>query len=249
MTIVGKPAGRWTIHLLGEFDVVGPRGRVEVPPAAARVVAYLAIQGHPVRRTIVAAAIWPDVDEGRARANLRSTVFRLSGLAPVLDATATSLGIAPGVTVDVNDLQAYVMAARQGERTAARPQAGFDLELLPGWSEEWVELERERVRQLELHLLDDVISSSVQEGRHGDGVDAAIRAIRLDPLRETSHAGLLRALISGGDRAAAIAHFRRFAARMHRELGLAPSRDLMTLVDEILPPDRLAAPSGWAPRP
>ena len=235
MTVVDEPAGCWTVHLLGEFNVVGPRGRVEVPPAAARVLAYLAIQAHPVRRTIVAAAIWPDVDEGRARANLRSTVFRLNGLAPVLDATATSLAIASGVTVDIHDLQAHVTAARQGEQRGEWPRAGFDLELLPRWNEEWVELERERVRQLELHLLDDIVALSLQEGRHGDGVDAAIRAIRLDPLRECSHAGLLRALLAEGDRVAAITHYRRFAARMHRELGLAPSRDLMTLVQEILP--------------
>ena len=235
ITVVDEPAEGWRIYLLGEFDVEGPDGRVEVPPAAARVVAYLAIQGHPVRRTIIAGTIWPDVDEARARANLRSTVFRLSALARVLDATTTSIGIAPGVTVDVDDLQAYVTAARQGPRTGAWPRTGFDRELLPAWGEEWVELERERVRQLELHLLDDIVTSSIQEGRHGDGVDAAIRAIRLDPLRESSHAGLLRALLAEGDRAAAITHFRRFATRMHRELGLAPSRDLMTLIDQVLP--------------
>ena len=186
MIVVDETAGRWSVNLLGAFDVVGPHARVEVPPAAARVVAYLAIQGHPIRRTIVAATIWPDVEEGRARANLRSTVFRLGGLAPVLDATATSLGIASGVTVDIHDLQAHVMAARQGEQRGEWPRAGFDLELLPGWSEEWIELERERVRQLELHLLDDIVAHSVEQGRHGDGVDAAIRAIRLDPLRESS---------------------------------------------------------------
>lgn len=243
MTVTDQTAGRWSVHLLGAFNVVGPHGRVEVPPAAARVVGYLAIEGHPIRRTIIAATIWPDVDERRARANLRSTLSRLSVLAPVLDATATSLGIASGVTVDTHDLQSYVMAARQGERIRISPGAGFDLELLPGWTDEWVPLERERVRQLELHLLDDIVAQSVQEGRHGDGVDAAIRAIRLDPLRESSHAGLLRALLAEGDRAAAIAHFRRFVAQMHRELGLGPSPDLVSLVKDLLP----ARPAGAAP--
>jgi DNA-binding SARP family transcriptional activator len=188
-----------------------------------------------VRRSTVAAAIWPDVDETRARANLRSTVCRLGALAPLVDATVASLTIGPDVIVDVDDLQEQVRAARAGtpHPDAARP--GFDLELLPGWEEEWVELERERVRQLELHLLDEVVSMSVEEGRHGDGVDAALRAIRLDPWRESSHAGLLRALLAGGNRAAAIAHFRRFAAQMREELGLSPSRDLLEVVGEILP--------------
>ena len=47
--------------------------------------------------------------------------------------------------------------------------------------------------------------------------------------------GLLRALLAGGNRAAAIAHFRRFAAQMREELGLSPSRDLLEVVGEILP--------------
>jgi DNA-binding SARP family transcriptional activator len=225
----------WSIRLLGGFGLSGPQGRIEVPPAGQRLVAYLAIQGHAVRRGAVAAAIWPDVDEARARANLRSTVCRLGALAPVVEASAASLSIAADALVDVDDLQREVAAARWGEPRVPGPRPGFDLELLPGWEEEWVALERERVRQLALHLLDDVVSSSVQEGRHGDGVDAALRAIRLDPWRESSHAGLLRALLAGGNRAAAIAHFRRFAAQMREELGLPPSRDLLDVVDEILP--------------
>lgn len=225
----------WSIRLLGGFGLAGPNGRVEVPPAGQRLVAYLAIEGHPVRRSTVAAAIWPDVDEARARANLRSTVCRLGALTPVVDATVTSLSLGPDVDLDVLDLQHAVAAARAGVAQVTAPRPGFDLELLPGWDEEWVELERERVRQLALHLLDDVVSLSVQDGRHGDGVDAALRAIRLDPWRESSHAGLLRALLAGGNRAAAIAHFRRFAAQMREELGLSPSRDLLEVVGEILP--------------
>jgi DNA-binding SARP family transcriptional activator len=225
----------WSIRLLGGFGLSGPTGRIEVPPAGQRLVAYLAIQGHSVRRSTVAAAIWPDVDEARARANLRSTVCRLGALAPLVDATAASLSIAPGVVVDVDDLQHQVSAARSGELRPTGPRKGFDLELLPGWGEEWVELERERVRQLELHLLDDVVTTSVQDGRHGDGVDAALRAIRLDPWRESSHAGLLRALLAGGNRAAALTHFRRFSMQMREELGLSPSRDVLEVVSEILP--------------
>jgi DNA-binding SARP family transcriptional activator len=207
---------------------------VEVPPAAERLVAFLAIQGHPVRRSTVAAAIWPDVDETRARANLRSTLSRLGALTPVVQATAASLGIAPDVVVDIDDLQRHVTGVRSGD-SRSTGQPGFDLELLPGWEEEWVALERERFRQLELHLLDDVVNASVNDGRHGDGVDAALRAIRLDPWRESSHAGLLRALLASGNRAAALAHFRRFAAQMREELGLPPSRDLLDVVGEILP--------------
>jgi SARP family transcriptional regulator, regulator of embCAB operon len=236
MTFVERSANEhWSIRLLGGFGLSGPHGRVEVPPAGQRLVAYLAIQGHPVRRSTVAAGIWPDVDETRARANLRSTLSRLGALAPVIHATAASLTIAPDVVVDIEDLQLQVTGVGSREPRSTGGRHGFDLELLPGWEEEWVALERERFRQLELHLLDDVVNTSVNDGRHGDGVDAALRAIRLDPWRESSHAGLLRALLAGGNRAAALAHFRRFAAQMREELGLPPSRDLLDVVGEILP--------------
>lgn len=226
--------GPWRIRLLGGFDVDGPDGRVDVPPSGQRVVAYLALHGRSVPRTVVAAHIWPDVDEARARANLRSAVWRLGVVAPVVDATSASLAIGRQVTVDLVDLEALVATTRDAG-VVVWPRHDVDLELLPGWEDEWVELERERVRQLELHLLDGLVTWSVEQGRAGDGVDAALRAIRLDPLRESSHAGLLRALLAGGNRAAAIAHFRRFATLMREELGLSPSRDLLELIGEILP--------------
>ncbi len=228
-------AGPWRIRMLGGFDISGPEGRVDVPPSGQRVVAYLALHGRAVRRTSVAAHVWPDVDEPRARANLRSAVWRLGAVAPLVDATTASLAIRRDVTVDLGDLEEQVAAARDAGGVLVWPRHGLDLELLPGWEDEWVELERERVRQLELHLLDGLIVWSVEQGRAGDGVDAALRAIRLDPLRESSHAGMLRALLASGNRAAAIAHFRRFAALMRDELGLSPSSDLMELIGEILP--------------
>lgn len=229
------PEVTWRIRLLGGFEIYGPAGRVEVPPSAQRVVAYLALQKHAGVRTAVAMHVWPDVEEARARANLRSTVYRLGALAAVVAATSRSLTIAPGVSIDLQDLEEHVAAARAGTGVVSGHLRGFDLELLPGWEEEWVQLERERVRQLELHLLDDVVASHVEQGRHGEAIDAALRAIRVDPLRDSSHAALLRALLAAGDRAAAITHFRQFAVLLREQLGLAPSSELMELTEEIFP--------------
>lgn len=231
---VSPRPGPWGIRLLGGFDITGPLGRVDVPPSGQRVVAYLALHRRPVPRPVVAAHIWPDVDEARARANLRSAVWRLGAVAPVVDASSTTLSIGRQVTVDLADLEELVSDTRDAG-VVVWPRHGFDLELLPGWEDEWVELERERVRQLELHLLDGLVAWSVEQGRAGDGVDAALRAIRLDPLRESSHAGLLRALLASGNRAGAITHFRRFNTLIREELGLSPSRDLLELIGDILP--------------
>jgi DNA-binding SARP family transcriptional activator len=228
-------AGEWWIRLLGGFEIVGPEGRVEVPPSVQRVVAYLALHAQAVPRNVVAAHIWPDIEPARARSNLRTTVWRLGPATAVVRATQASLAIAATVRVDLAAVERQAADARGSERVLLDHLDGFDLALLPGWDDEWVQLERERVRQVELHLLDDIIASGARDGRHGDAVDAALRAIRLDPLREASQAALLRAYLAGGNRAAALEHFRRFTRLMRQELGLPPSPELMKIVGEMLP--------------
>jgi DNA-binding SARP family transcriptional activator len=225
-------ASGWTVRLLGGFSVEGPQGIVHVPLPGQRVAVYLIVRGHPVHRHHVAAAVWPDAQGVHARVNLRSTLCRLGSVAPIVTSSASSLRIADGVQIDVEDLQAAALDVREGRANGSVPW--FDLELLPGWTEEWVEVERERVRQLELHLLDHVVDSKLDAGRPGDAIDAALRAIRLDPLREPSHAALLRALLADGDRLAAINHYRRLAARLRRSYGLAPSAEITSLMDEVL---------------
>jgi DNA-binding SARP family transcriptional activator len=225
-------ASGWTVRLLGGFSVEGPQGVVHVPLPGQRVAVYLIVQGHPVHRHHVAAMVWPDAPGFQARVNLRSTLCRLGSVAPIVTSSGSSLRIADGVCVDVEALQATALDVREGRLT--EPMPWFDLELLPGWTEEWVEVERERVRQLELHLLDHVVDTSLDAGRPGDAIDAALRAIRLDPLREPSHAALLRALLADGDRLAAINHFRRLAARLRQTYGLAPSAEITSLMEEVL---------------
>jgi DNA-binding SARP family transcriptional activator len=225
-------ASGWTVRLLGGFSVEGPQGVVHVPLPGQRVAVYLIVHGHPVHREHVAATVWPDAQRFHARVNLRSTLSRLGSAAPIVTSSGSSLRIAEGVHIDVEALQATALDVREGRLNGPIPW--FDMELLPGWTEEWVEVERERVRQLELHLLDDVVATSLDAGRTGDAIDAALRAIRLDPLREPSHAALLRALLADGDRLGAISHYRRLAARLRHSYGLAPSTEITTLMDEVL---------------
>jgi hypothetical protein len=57
-------------------------------------------------------------------------------------------------------------------------------ELLPGWYDDWVMFERERLRQLQLHALETMAHRLAKEHRYADAVDVALAAVRLEPLRE-----------------------------------------------------------------
>ncbi|TQJ51541.1 BTAD domain-containing putative transcriptional regulator [Phycicoccus sp. SLBN-51] len=235
MVSTGKnqPAG-WSLRLLGGFELVGPEGTVDVPPGVQKLLAYTALQGRSVTRARVADDLWPEVDGTRAATSLRSALWRVNRLGPLLVAGPQTIRLSPVVTVDVTDLGEMAAQLRDGAVGDAPFLASFNLELLPGWQDEWVTLERERLRQLELQVLDSLVAQRVERGRLGEAVDAAIRAIRLEPLRESSHRDLIRIYVAAGNRTAALTHYEGFAKLLHRELDIAPEPATTALVQPFL---------------
>lgn len=224
----------WSLRLLGGFELVGPDGTVDVPPGVQRLLAYIALQGRSVTRTRVADDLWPEADGTRAATSLRSALWRVGRLGALLVAGPQSIRLSPEVGVDVADLGEMAARLRDDAVDDAPFLASFNLELLPGWQDEWVTLERERLRQLELQVLDSLVAQRVERGRLGEAVDAAIRAIRLEPLRESSHRDLIRIYVAAGNRTAALTHYEGFAKLLHRELDIAPEPATTALVQPFL---------------
>jgi hypothetical protein len=54
-------------------------------------------------------------------------------------------------------------------------------ELLPGWHDEWVIFERERIRQRMLHALEELSRVLLNAGRYGEVVAAAMEAVAVEP--------------------------------------------------------------------
>ena len=125
---------------------------------------------------------------------------------------------------------------------------GFNLELLPDWTEEWVMLERERLRHLELQVLDEEVAALVGSGRVTEALDTVLRAIRLEPLRESSHQALIRIFVQSGNRSAALTHYHGLVDLLRSELDLGPDPVTTALVQPFLSPrSRPARP--WRPSP
>lgn len=199
-----------------------------------RLLAYVALQGRSVTRARVAGDLWPQADASRGATNLRSALWRVNRLGPLLAPGAQSIRLAPVVAVDVAEVGKVAARMSDGALDDAPFLAGFSLELLPGWQDEWVTLERERLRQLELQVLGGLVAHRVERGRLGEAVDAAIRAIRLEPLRESSHRDLISIYIAAGNRTAALTHYEGFAQLLHRELAVAPEPATTALVEPFL---------------
>jgi DNA-binding SARP family transcriptional activator len=112
------------------------------------------------------------------------------------------------------------------------------LSLLPGWYDDWVIVERERLRQRLLHALEAVCYRLSEAGRHAELVEAALRVVELDPLRESGQRALISAHLAEGN---VIEAWRTYAACrqvLKTELGLAPSIELTRLVEARCDPAR-----------
>jgi DNA-binding SARP family transcriptional activator len=100
-----------------------------------------------------------------------------------------------------------------------------------GWYDDWVLVERERLRQRMLHRLEELSRRLASAGRFADAVEAAIVAIGAEPLRESAQRVLIEAHVAEGNLSEARRIWREYRDLIHRELGVDPSGALLTVLD------------------
>ncbi len=229
-------ASPYSLTMLGRFRLARGIKPIELPDAIKRVIALLALADGPVERSAVAGRLWPDFSEVRARSNLRTALWRCPEASDVIISTRHHLALSSEVEVDLTHmLDQLAEASRHPEQEP--PEECLDAlshDLLAGWDADWLDVVRERTRQRTFRLLDRLVEGRIDEGDPFGAIDLALRFIPLDPFREPTHAGLLRAYIAAGNRSAAVRHYSSFAERLMRELGLAPSEELTAIVRDLL---------------
>ena len=104
------------------------------------------------------------------------------------------------------------------------------VDLLPGWYDDWIVFERERLRQQVLHALECLATLLVAEGRYADGIEAALLAVAIEPLRESAQRRLIEAHLAEGNVGEAHRVLRMYGDLLDRELGIRPSPGLVALV-------------------
>ena len=162
------------IQLLGQVHVLpapvtSPSADC-VSNAEARLLALLALRPGETDRRTVGGTLWPDVDDARAAGNLRSALWRLAARpTPLVTVTRTSVALLPEVNVDVHLLGDWAARMITGTSSPADlahvPWDIVGVEMLPGWHDDWIVLERERLRQRLLHGLELMAAKLVEVDR------------------------------------------------------------------------------------
>lgn len=221
------------INLLDGFQLWHGSTTLATPLTVQKVLAFLALQGRTVSRGYAAGVLWPATTEEHAAASLRSALWksRQSGL-QLTESTRVDLGLTKSVVVDVREMLAVV------ERTTHDNKGGDprddDLlcltgDLLPGWYEDWVVMERERLRLLRLHALESLSRCLIADRVFDRAVLAALAAVTTEPLRESANRILIEAYLAEGNVAEAILRYLKYGSLLMKELGVQPSFRLSEL--------------------
>jgi DNA-binding SARP family transcriptional activator len=222
-------AGAPRLALLNGFQLSCNGRMIRLPLNSQRLLAFLALNGRNLARSYVAGLLWPESSDERAGASLRTTLWRVQrARLRLTESAGGTLGLAPAVMVDVHEMErvASALLAPSGGRL---PEPGPLLqsgELLPGFYEEWVLMERERLNQLRLHALEALCRRFTSMGRYGDAVAAGIAAVAAEPLRESAQAVLIEAHLAEGNMSEAIRQYQRYRRVLREELNLEPSPGL-----------------------
>jgi len=242
-----------SIHLFGHFRVFQNDRLVHfsaLPQTLPLWVYLLLNRAEAIPRDALAFLLWPDTSEGRARANLRRHLYDLRRALPA-PFEDTPWVLSQAGTLQWNPAADYWLDVADFERLSASPEhlaRAVELytgDLLPEVYADWVAVDRERLRNMVLSNLSQLVVQSRARGDNALAMAYAQRILVQDPLREDAVRELIALRYRAGDRAGALQAYQRFEQLLVEELGVSPmpeTRALCAAVAQSVPLPEAAPP-------
>ena len=240
----------FTVRLLGQFSLALDDAPVELPSRPAQsLLAWLVL--HPDvahRRERIAGMLWPDATDENAHNNLRHALWRLRRAVPeelvITDRIAIRWPANGNWQVDVSALTA-APTEKAGADALIPGLSAYGGELLPGFYDEWIALERERLASLHEERMRRLLELLLAEQRWQEAIDWAEKWIAHGRTPEAAYRALMLAHASQGHNAAALNAYQRCIDALDRDLSVPPSAETETLAELVRTgnaPDRM---TGW----
>jgi DNA-binding SARP family transcriptional activator len=229
----------FSLRMLGGFELRAGSRHLEVSPRAQQLLALLALRSG-LDRSQLAGTLWNDSsNEERALGCLRTELWRLKRQLPCgIESDGRRLHLSPSVRVDVAEFVRRgrrLLDPRAELRLEDVPDPWEDGELLPGWDQEWLQLDRERLRQLRLHVCETAALRLSALAHHSLALDCALGVLRMDPTRESAYRTLVAVYLDEGNLGEARRTFATCVEVLRRELGTAPTFSLDVRPGDVRP--------------
>lgn len=240
------PAGQRRIALLGTPRWSVPGGPEQALAARDALLLLLLATDGVVERSRAAALLWPDSAPRQANISLRQRIFRLKRALGV-DAVAgdAAIRLADALEHDVHEPQAGLRA--DPRHAVGELLAGVDVDDADSNLAGWLRATRERWRERMQQTLAALAEEHQASGRIAAALPYAERLVAEAPFAEHAHRRLMRLHYLRGDRAAALAAYRRCRELLSREVGVAPGAETQALAAQIEAGAPAVAPSAPLP--
>jgi TolB-like protein len=230
------------LTLLGRFDARTADAR-SLDLAGRKVqalIGYLAVEAdRPHTREQLAALLWAETGDERARHNLRqqlaqirrqhASLIAVEGDLLSLDRDLCETDV-DGIerlldSPDLADLRRGVESYR-GEllEGLVTREAAFD---------DWLHDTRQRLRTLVGSALERLAADAASCSRCEEAIDLLRRRLTIDPACEEAHLGLMRMLAETGRRSEALRQYQLCVETLERQLGAEPGADTVAVYDSI----------------
>ena len=231
-----------------------------VSSKAQALLCYLAVTGRPHSRAELAGLLWGEMSEAGAAANFRKALSNLKQLAPhhlVITRQTIAFNRESPYWLDVAVFQSQLQASAPDKdpellrEAAALYQGdflqGFYVRDAPAF-EEWMLLERERLKDLALQALQTLAAYYTVHGEYAAGLDYTGRLLAMEPWREEAHRQVMLLLARSGQRSAALAQYETCRRILQEELGVEPMAETTALYERIREA-MVAPPHNLPPQP
>ena len=224
--------------LLGQFDIQLNDAPIEVPTRSAQsLLAYFLLNaGTAHRRVKLAGLFWPDTSESNARNNLRHALWRIR------KAIGHDHLLTDNVSVMLDTDSDYWLDAAVLETAVEEDGSADELidivavytgELLPGFYDDWMVLERERLKAIFEQQIKRLLDRLVQERRWDDLLHWGEHWIALGQSPEPAYRALMVAHAELGNQARVAAVYQRCVETLREHLEVAPSQETRALYERL----------------
>lgn len=237
---------------------------------AFALLIYLAVTGRPHRRDALAALLWPDLDQTRARAALRRTLSDLNiALAGNwLETSRETIGLPPSPAFwqDVTQFRQLLSQCRKHGHPETDPcpeclpllteaatlycgdfLSGLTLRDAPAF-DDWQLFETETLRGELALALERLARGHAALHEFELAIPYARRWLALDSLHEPAHCQLMQLYTWAGQRNAALRQYADCVRLLDQELGISPQAETIDLYNAIRE-DRLSPPTSASSLP
>jgi WD40 repeat protein/class 3 adenylate cyclase len=230
------------IKLLGQFDVRLDGKRLTIPSRAGQsLFAYLALTaGTFHRREKLAGTFWPDTSDESARKYLRQELWRIRKAITTYKKEDEEHLLADDITIAFNRDSEYWLDAAQVERpdldleSLTTNLSLYQGELLPGFYEEWIIIERERIQSIFDTKMGQLLEQLIASERWTAVQEQSERWLSMGNSIEPAYRGLMLSCGARGDMARVSTVYQRCIADLDEKFGLEPSAETRALYDGLL---------------